>query len=160
MLQGNELYYLYLPPGQSGYAKQISNICRSNGVETPRKALCLGLGQLEKSQLVNNHIHSFMQYPVFERMLESLNIPHSSAALHDPAFSALDKHFLKLEGFNLPSDHDEANRQLVCHAPTLVFCPFVPYFVFEHLLAANWNPERLSNVVLIGTKIHGWLDDE
>ena len=122
----------------------------------PVQALCLGLGPLNYP----DHDRSASQLVAFQAFLEAWSIPPERVKMHDPRFTDEDKHHLSSLGYQLAKSPEDAQEDLVCGAPTFVFAPYLPYPVIELLFERNWSPGRLSNLVIIGTPLEGWLDDE
>jgi hypothetical protein len=133
-------------------------VFRAVGTPQPTRALCLGLGSFSRHQ---EQAHkSSVQLYAFKAMLKGFDIPESKAIVHDPAFSIVDRLFVQSFGMATQADPESALQELVCEEPTLIFQPFLPFRVMELVLKQNWSPCLLKNVLLLGTKLDGWLNDQ
>jgi hypothetical protein len=47
----------------------------------------------------------------------------------------------------------------VSDEPTLFFCPYLNYDVYEQIFKQNWSAARMKNVIIVGA-LDGWLNDE
>lgn len=103
---------------------------------------------------------SSVQLYMFKVMLEAFDIPSAKTAVHDPAFTGVERSFIRSFGFSATDDSDTALQELICEEPTLVFHPYLPYPALELVLKQNWRPEYLKNVILFGSKLDGWLNDQ
>ena len=143
---------------KQAFTRQTFHDNEASHLPHPIRALCLGLGTLSDPDY--NPTRSASQLTAFQAFLEVLSIPPEDVKMHDPNFSEEDKAYLTSLGYGLPKDAEEAKQDLICTVPTLVFAPYLPYPVFELLFERNWSQERLCNIVIIGTALEGWLDDE
>jgi len=103
---------------------------------------------------------SASQLVVFMHLLNAFSIDPSRASIYDPAFTLLDKHFLGSLGLHIPSSAKDISATLRLEEPTVVFLPYLPYPAIEQLFALNWDRATLSNLIIVGPKYEGWLDDE
>lgn len=92
-------------------------------------------------------------------MLEAFGIPRNTVSVHDPAFNDIDKDFLRSFDLKIPETPEEALNDLICREPTLVFLPFLPFWVVELFFTQNWRPDLLANAVIVGNSFRGWLDN-
>lgn len=151
----------YLPTCVFHIAEAIKlqkKIFRAVGTSLPVRALCLGLGEMARSE---DHAYTgTVQLYAFNILLDAFEIPVSRASVHDPMFEEADKAFVRSFGLNIPDTFANAMEDLVCEEPTLVFNPFLPFGVLELILKQNWKRDTLQNVILFGAKLDGWLNDQ
>lgn len=119
-----------------------------------QECLCLALGRLDQAQ------NSLRQLAALQDFLKTFSLQPADAKCHDPWFSAEDKALLEEMGFAIPENAAEARKQLRLDKPTLFVTFFLPFPVIEQLFRENWSPQRLGNIVMIGCRLEGWLDDE
>lgn len=118
----------------------------------------MGLGKIAEDE---DHAYTAtIQLYAFNILLEAFGIPVSMASVHDPMFKETDKAFVRSFGLNIPDTPEMALMNLVCHEPTLIFNPFLPFGVLELILKQNWRQETLKNVILLGARLDGWLNDQ
>ncbi|XP_061197815.1 SRR1-like protein [Saccostrea echinata] len=79
---------------------------------------------------------------------EDLQIPPSDVLLYDPKFFMAEKEVLSDFGFHVLSENEEGKRQ--CGSSTLFYMPHCGKSLYNNLLFANWSPDRLHHVIIIG----------
>ncbi|XP_065933928.1 uncharacterized protein [Magallana gigas] len=79
---------------------------------------------------------------------DDLQVPPNSLLLYDPKFLSVEKDVLTSFGFQVLKENEEAKR--CCERPTLFYMPHCGKSLYNNLLFANWSPDRLCHVVIIG----------
>ncbi|KAL7010309.1 sensitivity to red-light reduced protein [Cystobasidiomycetes sp. EMM_F5] len=150
-----------------GWMQALRGIYKEDQIPVVSDSVCLALGHLRRHksrdaplELGDPYKPSFCQLAAYMHLLSAFGLDVSVAKLHDPAFTKEDKAFLHGLGFMIPESPEEALLQLRFDVPTLVVMWFLPFPVIELILKINWDKRRLGNIVMIGHKIEGWLDDE
>nr|XP_022345343.1 SRR1-like protein [Crassostrea virginica] len=81
-------------------------------------------------------------------MREDLKVPPNDVLLYDPKFFPLEKEVLRSFGLQVLSENEEAKR--TCEKATLFYMPHCGKSLYNNLLYANWSPDRLCHVIIIG----------
>lgn len=125
----------------------------------PTRAICLGLGTFSTGPRTEPYDpqRTGAQLAAFLHLLDVFDIDAAAAKCHDPRFSARDKAFLRSFNLSLSNAPEEA---IVSDVPTLFFCPYLNYDVYEQIFKQNWSAARMKNVIIVGSALDGWLNDE
>ena len=128
----------------------------------PTRAVCLGLGTFSTGPRTEPYDpqRTGARLATFLHLLDIFDINATAATCHDPRFSARDKAFLRSFNLSLPVSPEEAKADLVSDEATLFFCPYLNYDVYEQIFKQNWSAARLKNIIIVGSALDGWLDDE
>ena len=74
--------------------------------------------------------------------------------VYDPVLSTMEKEAINAFDCNCLS-FDENCRRTV-NRPTLFFMPHLPIFLTENVLEANWSPENLNKIIILGKNSKGF----
>lgn len=72
--------------------------------------------------------------------------------MYDPAFTSFDKQLLQHLGFKVLEENEGCARKVA--EPTLFYMPCCPRWLYHNLLAANWQPEALAKVAILGNSFN------
>jgi len=84
--------------------------------------------------------------PAHEPVAPSLREVH--VAVFDPVFSALERHYLEMQGCEVLAHNDEG--RCVARTPTLFFLPHCGRQLYSNLLGANWSAAQLPGIRVLG----------
>ncbi len=74
----------------------------------------------------------------------------------DPVFTALDREVIEsYDGFSVLRDNENC-RRAVGSKRTLFFMPHCHPDLYDHLLGANWTPEQLARLAILGNSFQGY----
>lgn len=107
-----------------------------------RRLVVYGVGCIEDSRVSRYQLALAL---LLKDLLPGLAAPPE---LYDPAFSELDRALLARLGLELIAKDEQGARAV--EEPTLFFLPHLEAALCDNLLRANWSPERLPRVALLG----------
>ncbi|XP_053206999.1 SRR1-like protein [Panonychus citri] len=76
--------------------------------------------------------------------------------IYDPVFTEYEKKFLIENGFNLIDVNEKGAKSVTTR--TLFFMPHCPLPMYNNLLWANWLPNNLNQIVLLGTSFNSLVN--
>ncbi|KAF6764769.1 hypothetical protein DFP72DRAFT_869208 [Ephemerocybe angulata] len=112
--------------------------------------LCLGLGSPSNSPNAN------VQLAFLLEACKDLDITYERIAVYDPVFSEEDLLLFKELRIQVLSENKKGAYPL--SAPTLCFMLHCDMELYEAILKANWDRDRIRNLVLIGNSLTDYLD--
>ena len=107
--------------------------------------VCYGLGSITDSHIARHQLALLSALKTF------FCLPSDSCFIYDPAFTEEDKIIIVNSGLTHIENNEEGKRKVML--PTLFFMPHCPKELYNNLLWANWSPECLSNVILLGNSL-------
>ncbi|KAJ1553276.1 hypothetical protein HK405_008407, partial [Cladochytrium tenue] len=108
--------------------------------------ICYGVGPPSTSKV------SRFQLALFLLIVEMLQI--KTVHVYDPVFDALDVAVIGLLGFQV-FEHNEHGRRRATR-PTLFFMPHCGDGLYSNLLRANWSPDALPRLVVLGNSFDAY----
>ncbi|KAL5490460.1 hypothetical protein ACEPAI_5293 [Sanghuangporus weigelae] len=112
--------------------------------------LCLGLGSPSESAQARFQLSFLLE-------LRDKILPNPVGIIaFDPVFSPEDKLLLTSLGIQIFPDNREGKHEL--EGATLAFMPHCDRALYENLLRANWRPEAIADLLLIGNDLRGYVD--
>ena len=81
----------------------------------------------------------------------------SDMQVYDPVFSAIDRMAINAFNCNCLSVNEQCRRTV--DRPTLFFMPRCPFFLFDNLLAANWNSANMKKMIILGNSFLRLVQD-
>lgn len=87
---------------------------------------------------------------------QSLTLPLVEAEMFDPVFDDVDSYLLNRLGWRVIPHNEECKRP--ARVPTLFFMPCCHRRLYSNLLWANWSPESLKNVVMVGNSLKSYQE--
>ncbi|KAJ2735754.1 hypothetical protein IW152_001392 [Coemansia sp. BCRC 34962] len=114
----------------------------------PEEIVCYGIGSLATQV-------SQWQLALVLLINEDRNI---GMWAYDPVAVASDCETLNRFGVSIIAENEQAKRNATKR--TLFFMPHCEEFLYNNVLAANWSPESLSRVVIIGNHLGRYKDTQ
>ncbi|KAJ2890190.1 hypothetical protein IWW38_004270 [Coemansia aciculifera] len=114
----------------------------------PEEIVCYGVGSLA-TQI------SQWQLALILLINQHLNIGMSA---FDPVTLPTDCETLERFAVSIIAENEEARRSVT--VKTLFFMPHCEEFLYDNLLAANWSPEQLTRILIIGNRISRYQDTQ
>lgn len=111
-------------------------------VPVPDEIVSYGLGNFADCSIAR------YQLALLVALREDLQVPPNDILLYDPKFLSVEKDVLTSFGLQVLKENEEAKR--CCERPTLFFMPHCGKSLYNNLLFANWSPDRLCHIVIIG----------
>ncbi|KAM3570039.1 hypothetical protein VYU27_007886 [Nannochloropsis oceanica] len=126
-----------------------------------RTLVCYGLGSIQSTDS-----HPLWQLACACLLKDRLHIllsslppspsspPLLTAEVYDPLFDGLDTHLLTLLGWHVLPHNEHGKRRAL--TPTVFFMPCCHRRLYSNLLWANWSPDCLQNVLLVGNRLRSY----
>ncbi|XP_014666662.1 PREDICTED: SRR1-like protein isoform X2 [Priapulus caudatus] len=111
--------------------------------------VCYGLGHVSSCPIAR------LQLCLLSIMRELLQV---KCIAFDPIFTASEKAYLTQQGISLIEKNEEGRRR-ACNGGTLFFMPHCDKPLYSNLLCANWEPEHLSRVILVGNSFRNMAEN-
>lgn len=108
----------------------------------PDEIVTYGLGNFAECLIAR------YQLALLLALREDLQVPPNDVLLYDPKFLSVEKEVLTGFGLQVLTENEEAKR--CCEGPSLFYMPHCGKSLYNNLLFANWSPERLCHIVIIG----------
>ncbi|KAJ2823609.1 hypothetical protein GGI24_003642 [Coemansia furcata] len=114
----------------------------------PEEIVCYGIGSLAT------------QVSQWQLAMVLLLNQHLSVKIwaFDPVTIATDCEILGRFGVSIIAENEEAKRSVTKR--TLFFMPHCEEFLYNNLLAANWSPEQLARLMIIGNHLGRYKDTQ
>ncbi|KAJ2034840.1 hypothetical protein GGI09_006207 [Coemansia sp. S100] len=114
----------------------------------PEEIVCYGIGSLTTQV-------SQWQLALVLLINQYLNV---DICAFDPVVIASDCETLGRFGVSIIAENEEAKRTVTKR--TLFFMPHCEEFLYNNVLAANWSPEQLSRILVIGNHLGRYKDTQ
>ncbi|XP_021349914.1 SRR1-like protein isoform X2 [Mizuhopecten yessoensis] len=136
----------------------ITKVLHSEGddkdTKIPRsEVICYGLGNFSECIIARYQLCLLMA------LREHLKIVASDCHLYDPKFRAGEIDILSEMGFRVIDKNEEGKRPCAVDTKTLFYMPHCGKSLCNNLLWANWDRQRLANMVVIGNSFSSILDN-
>lgn len=124
-----------------------ADIMKAVAARAPSHLFCLGIGALSQAP-AQWQMALLLEMRGFLAATTNLE-PRTT--VFDPLFGDVDVALLRRLGCDLPLEN--ACGKYILHEPTLVYMPHCPKELYEALLRANWNENRLRQCILVGNTL-------
>ncbi|XP_062582514.1 SRR1-like protein [Saccostrea cucullata] len=115
------------------------------------KIVTYGLGNFAECLI------SRYQLALLLALREDLQISPPGVQLYDPKFFTAEKEVLSEFGFHVLSENEEGKRS--CDSSTLFYMPHCGKSLYNNLLFANWSPDRLCHLIIIGNSFSNMIQN-
>ncbi|EGG21265.1 hypothetical protein DFA_01144 [Cavenderia fasciculata] len=111
--------------------------------------VCYGIGNFEESKKCQEQLS-------FILALNSLFKISGSLFIYDPVMSDMEINVSTLLGFKIIETNEQCKRSVKCQPDcesqrsTLFYMPFCPRKLYDNVLWANWSPQSLGRLIVIG----------
>ncbi|GAQ86929.1 hypothetical protein KFL_003210050 [Klebsormidium nitens] len=92
----------------------------------------------------------------FALLLKQLVPSADRLLVYDPAFSEVDRQALERLGCDVINVNEEGKRSAA--RPTLFYMPHCEEWMYDNVLSANWDAERLGRVAILGNSFGNYYD--
>ncbi|KAI8053421.1 hypothetical protein BDF22DRAFT_684599 [Syncephalis plumigaleata] len=116
---------------------------------TPQYLLVYGLGSMMESR------EACRQLALCRLLVQHLKLTDKVQG-YDPVWSTEDRQLFEESGFQCIEKNESGYRSL--DACTLVYMPHCPKGLYANLLAANWHPDRLKHLILLGNCLETYVE--
>ncbi|XP_056008981.1 SRR1-like protein isoform X2 [Ostrea edulis] len=115
--------------------------CSGNS-KNPSEIVTYGVGNFAECLI------SRYQLALLLALRDNLQVSPNDVLLYDPKFFEAEKELLSSLGLQVLSENEEGKRQ--CEKTTLFYMPHCGKSLYNNLLSANWTPDRLCHLIIIG----------
>lgn len=156
ILKNSEFY-------EKDFLSSLNKCLEQLGHRQIEQILCYGLGSFHSGFDVPSRFQLALLLLMYNHLVE-LNYPlNEEIELFDPSFDSFDKEILlnfDKPRFKIIVENEYCARKLNSSSSTLIYMPHLDKYLYNNLLGANWSPEDLSKLVVLGNSFQEMIDNE
>ncbi|KAI0231011.1 SRR1-like protein [Lamellibrachia satsuma] len=122
----------------------------SQGSDTMKELVCYGIGNFATSLIARYQLALFL---IFR---DELKVPAEDTYIYDPLLMSIEMSTLEELGCQQMALNEEGKRRV--NVPTMFYMPHCGKALYNNLLWANWQPELLSLLTIVGNSFQHMLD--
>ncbi|KAI7878332.1 SRR1-domain-containing protein [Lichtheimia hyalospora FSU 10163] len=137
---------------ESRFYKELVDIFHASLIPTrPHDMVCYGIGSIQHSK------NAQFQFVLALFIRDLLKIP-GQVSIFDPVMTDLDKELCKVHDIHVIETNEDGKRSV--QKPTLFYMPHCGRGLYSNTLSANWNKDKLGNVIIIGNRFDMYVGSQ